>query len=456
MFLHGTRIIVVDDDREVLGVIRALLSGQGCTVDTAEGGSEALNRMRRRVFDVCLADLMMPKMDGLELLDHIRRDHPGTEVILITGYASIDSAVEAMKKGAVDYLPKPLEPEKLFRTISRAKESRRFRIGSERRQQQTDHPVMPEKIVGESPMIQEVRRQIRDLSQHEISVLIQGETGTGKGLVARWIYYESARKHGPFVEVNCGSLSEAIAESELFGHERGAFTGAHERHQGRFELAEGGALFLDDVANLNLDIQRKLLRVLEEKEFERVGGEKTLRTDVRLLCASNQDLEEQVRLGSFREDLYYRIAVLPMKLPPLRERGEDVVVLAKHHLGRYVQEMEVGSKRLSERAVDVLRAYPWPGNVRELRNVIQQVLVFHRGEEIGPDDFPLEIREGRRRVDPSSGTLKTFVGAYERSCIEEALRGHRGNATRTAQALGISRETLYTKMRRYAIERRES
>ena len=453
MELGGISVLVVDDDRDTSEMLKATLSDRGCAVDTAENGLDALERMRRRPFDVCLADLVMPEMDGLELLDHIRHDHPGTVVIVITGYGSVDSAVDAMKRGAADYLPKPFKLEELFLTISRVRETRKLEIENGKLRKQIDRLALPEEIVGESCAIQEVRTRIADVSRREVSVLIQGETGTGKGLVARWIHYRSRRRYGPFVEVNCGSLPEGVVESELFGHEKGAFTGAWERHLGRFEVAEGGTVFLDDIGNLDLEVQRKLLRVLEEREFERVGGEKTLRVDARVLCASNQDLEEEVRLGRFREDLYYRVAVVPIAHPPLRERGEDVVLLAEHYLERYVQEMGVGPKRLSEGALDVLTGYPWPGNVRELQNVIRQVLVFHRGEEIGPEDLPLEASKGKPR--PALQSLKASVEVCERTCIEEALRRHRGNATRTARALGISRETLYAKMRRYGITREE-
>jgi len=449
--MPGEHILIVDDERAIQTSLRGVLEDEGYRVSAVGSASDALARVQEEAPDLVFLDIWMPGMDGLEALAEIKKIHPETAVVMISGHGTIETAVKATKLGAYDFIEKPLSLEKTLLAAARAldhgrleRENRDLREQLERGQQ----------IVGQSRLIEELRQQIAIAAPTNGRVLIQGENGSGKELVARAIHAQSARREGPFVEVNCAAIPEELIESELFGHERGAFTGAVARRRGRFELADGGTLFLDEVADMSLKTQAKVLRVLEEQSFERVGGKEALRVDVRVLAASNQNLSDQIAQGRFREDLFYRLAVIPIEVPPLRQRSEDIPLLVEHFIRLFSGENGKRPMTMSVEALAYFLSYDWPGNVRELRNMVERLVIMTPGEVIGPEALPPPLRPRHAAGEEESQkekTLKEAREAFERAYILSELRLLDWNMTRTAQKLGIERSHLYRKLKVYGI-----
>ena len=435
------RVLVVDDEEGIRSFIAEVLTGEGLQVTLAEDGQEALDLLARKSFHLLISDLKMPRVDGMELLRRARAEQPEMEVIMLTAYGTVQSAVEAMRIGAFDYLQKPLSgPDELRLVTARALERRRL-LEDNRRVALGGEIEM----VATDPAMSEVNKQLAKVAPTDATVLLEGESGTGKEVAARRLHALSRRKQGPFVAVNCAALSAELLESELFGHEKGAFTGAIARKRGRFELADGGTLFLDEVAELKMELQAKLLRVLEERSFERVGGTRVIDVDIRLVAATNRDLKTEIENGRFREDLYHRLAVFPIHLPPLRDRKADIIPLAEHLLVDIGLRLGKPGLSLDEQSIQALREYPWPGNVRELANVLERAAIMAEGRQITPSDLLLAPSQDKQPgVD---GTLKEL----ERRAIIQALEacgGHRKNA---AKRLGIGVRTLYDKLKEYDI-----
>jgi len=441
-------ILVVDDEFSVRDSLEHWFRRDGYRVGTAQSGEEALGSLQRERWDVVLADIRMPGMDGLELQRRIHRIDPEIAVIVITAYASVESAVQALKDGAFDYVAKPIDPDELSHLVKKAVENRRLRDENLKLKTRFEQMAEGAKIVGESAAMREVMALVASVAGSDSTVLIQGESGTGKELVAQAIHAASPRRFFSLVPVNCGALAETLLESELFGHEKGAFTGAQYRRKGRLELADGGTLFLDEIGTLSPKTQVDLLRVLETHQFTRLGGNKEVEVDFRVICATNQDLEELVRRGEFREDLYYRINVVAIRLPPLRERRGDIPLLVRHFLEKYTFEMNRPFQEVEREAMELLSAYDWPGNVRELANALERAMVLGEPPVIRLRDLPQRLREMLAK-GPEGDSLAEIEEAHVRRILVE--RGW--NVTRAAKVLGIDRVTLYNKMKKYGIER---
>jgi two-component system nitrogen regulation response regulator NtrX len=448
----GEHILIVDDERAIQASLRGVLEDEGYRVSVAGAGEDALARLAEESPDLIFLDIWMPGMDGLETLAELKLRRPEVAVVMISGHGTIETAVKATKLGAYDFVEKPLSLEKTLLVAARAlehsrleRENRALREALQRGQE----------IVGKSAVIEALRQQIATAAPTNGRVLIHGENGAGKELVARAIHGLSARRDGPFVEVNCAAIPEELIESELFGHERGAFTGAVARRRGKFELAQGGTLFLDEIADMSLKTQAKVLRVLEEQAFERVGGKETIRVDVRVLAASNRDLAELIAHGRFREDLYYRLNVIPIEVPPLRKRKEDLPALVEHFVALFCHENGKRPKTVSVEALAYFLSYDWPGNVRELRNMVERLVIMSPRDVIGPEDLPPPLRPREEAAAPEEiqreRTLREARDAFERAYILAELRAHDGNVTRTAEKLGIERSHLYRKLKAYGI-----
>jgi len=442
-------ILIVDDEKNTRdGLSRALRDTYA--VAAVENGQKALEWLETRQADVVLSDLRMPGMDGMTLLSRLLTRDPKPILIMLTAYGNMETAVEAMKRGAYDFLAKPVNLDRLELLLKRALSERDLGAENKRLKARLGTKVGFENILGTSPAMEEVFETIRQAGPSRATVLIQGESGTGKELVARALHQCSPRAEGPFIPVHCAALSPTLLESELFGHEKGAFTGAVERRRGRFELADGGTLFLDEIGEIDPALQVKILRVLEEREFERVGGTETIHVDVRLVAATNQDLKTLVEEGRFREDLFYRLYVVNLNIPPLREREGDVALLAQHYLQVLAEENNKKPVGLTPDAMDALMAYSWPGNVRELRNVIERMVVLGHEKKLTVRDLPLSVRPDRGRTR-SASRAGTRMRDTERQLLEEALRRHKGNRTKAALDLGISRRTLHRKLNEYGL-----
>lgn len=443
-------VLLVDDEKNTReGLARALR--RSYDVLLAESGERALQWLRERNVDVVLSDVRMPGMDGMTLLQRIAGRNPPPIVILLTAYGTIETAVQAMKQGAYDFLTKPVDLDRLDILLQRALRERAMEMENRKLKEQLDARFGLDEIIGQSPAMQEVFDTIRQVAPTRATVLIQGESGTGKELVARAIHRLSPRSRGPFVAVHCAALSQNLLESELFGHEKGAFTGAVEQRIGRFEWADGGTLFLDEVSEIDPSIQVKILRVLEERQFERVGGQETISVDVRLVAATNRDLKKLVEEGRFREDLFYRLYVVVVQLPPLRERASDIPLLVNHFVKQFAQSHGKTIESITPEAVDILAAYSWPGNVRELKNVVERMVVLTRGAKLTARDIPASIKEHSSKHATLTATGDLSLEEAEKRLILHALKMQNGNRTRAAAQLGISRRTLHRKLNAYGL-----
>jgi len=455
------RILIVDDEPRMRQVLTLLLQKWGYRVQTAAGGREALDQLQETEVDLVLTDLKMPGMEGNELLRELKKLNPALPVIIMTAYGTVKSAVEAMKAGAYDYILKPFDNEELRITLDRAVSYHRLVKDNTALRKELVNRYHPDNIIGGSRAIQKVLELVERVAPTRVTILIQGESGTGKELIARAIHYYSPRASGPFVAINCAALSETLLESELFGHERGAFTGADRSRRGKFEEAHGGTILLDEIGETTNNFQTKLLRVLQEEEFMRVGGNERIKVDVRVIASTNRDLDKRVREGRFREDLFYRLKVVPITLPPLRERKEDIPELAQFFALRTAQDNGIPYKPLSEEAMELLKESEWRGNVRELENTIERAVILSRDEAIGPTDIWLPIdRDENATPEPSrkedfsliNMPLNEYVDEMTRQHILRTLERKEWRKQEAADALGVDRATLYRMIKRYGLE----
>jgi len=460
--MDRNRILVVDDDPLIRGSLYEMLRGRRYDVEMASDGTEAMDHLKRRTFQLVLTDWKMPEVDGMSLLSHIRTNYPDTNVILITGFANINSAVDAIRQGAFDYLTKPIQPEELEATISRAMSLHMLPTDT------LEDPFAG--IIAQDPVMQKLFGMIRSVANSPATVLLEGESGTGKRVIAQAIHRADPKRHRhPFVEISCGALPETLLESELFGHVRGAFTGAIRDKQGRFEVADGGTILLDEIDAFSPALQVKLLRVIQERLYERVGDTRTMRVDVRIIAATNRKLSELVKQGQFREDLYYRLHVIAMRLPPLRERKTDLPALIQYFVERNSKAMGKTISGVSDEAMKVLTHYQWPGNIRELENMIERAVVLSKHAKLDVEDLPEELRfhsdasamavddreeeaQATGEAAPERGALlKDALKTPERDLILKVLAEVRWNRSEAAKRLGIHRSTLYHKIRQLGI-----
>jgi two-component system, NtrC family, nitrogen regulation response regulator NtrX len=448
-------ILVVDDEPNILQTVEGILTDEGFEVLTAGQGDQALKIVAEENPDLVLLDIALPGADGLEILQEMKRQYPILPVIMISAYGSVENAVKATRLGAYDFIEKPPHADKIVLSVKNALELARLTEENRRLRQQT---AQVREIIGKSPAIEQLREKLLIVAPTNASVLITGENGTGKELVARALHYMSRRSHRSFVEVNCAAIPEDLIESELFGHEKGSFTGATARRQGKFDLAHGGTLFLDEIGDMSLKTQAKILRILEEQRFERVGGSRPIQVDARIVAATNKNLEEEIARGSFREDLLHRINVIPLHVPPLRERREDIPLLAAHFLKELAQENETPPKTISHQALEALTSLPWPGNVRELKNFIWRLAILSPGPHIDLNDLGI-ASSAAATVAPGGLegllTLSDFREAraeFEREFLRRKLVEHQGSVSLTAEAVGLERSHLYRKLRAYGLE----
>lgn len=444
-------ILIIDDEESIRDSMSQVLHKEGYKVKAAVEGKEGLRLFSNETFQVVFLDLKLPGIRGMDILSRIKETSPETPVIVITGYASIESAVEAMKRGAFDYMVKPFTPEELRVITKRALDSRKILYENIYLRRELEAKIEFEMVVGKSKAMNKVLDIVRRVSPTESTILITGESGTGKELIAREIHRHSLRRDAPLVVVDCGALVETLFESELFGHVKGSFTGAHETKHGRFEVADGGTIFFDEISSIGLNIQAKLLRVIQEREVNRIGSSKPIKVDVRILAATNENLADSVRKGKFREDLFYRLSVVPIHLPPLRERKEDIPLLVEHFLHKYNKKAKKNVENVSPRAVKALTEYDWPGNIRELENTIERAIVLSKGNDIELEDLMYHgISASSGMLNPVGGKYKTLE-EMEKEYIRAVLRAQFGNKTRAADLLGIDRKTLWAKIKKYKI-----
>ena len=445
-------ILVVDDEKNTREGLKWALESREYEVAVAPSVEKALEHLRTHRTDLIVTDLKMPGLGGLELLEQAKADDPTIEVIVITAHSTVKTAVEAMRKGAYDYQTKPISPEGLHLVIERALHSRALARENERLHREVQERYGFQNIIGRSPEMEAIFKTVVQVAPTRASVMIQGESGTGKELIAKAIHFNSPRARLPFIPLNCGALAPGLLESELFGHEKGAFTGAIRSKPGRFEMAHRGTILLDEISETTPDFQVRLLRVLQEQSFERVGGTKTIKVDVRVIAATNRNLEELIAEGKFRDDLYYRLNVISITLPPLRDRSEDIPLLATAFLKEFAGQYKKEALRFSPRTMAHLQGFDWPGNVRQLRNVVEGLVVMANTKEITPRSLPEQLREGKS----SGGTISIPIGAsmaeVEKEVIRATLVHLKGNRMQTAKKLGIGRKTLYRKMEEYGIE----
>ena len=450
-------VLVVDDDQAHRTMLNTLISGWGYSVTEADDGSTAIESVKASSFDLVLMDIRMVKISGLEALEAIKAVNPAIPVIIMTAYSTVETAVAALKQGAHDYLTKPLDFDKLRLTIDRTIEHNRLKEEVRMLRETLGHKFDSRNIIGNSPAMQRLLETVAQVAASEATVLISGESGTGKELIAGAIHFNSPRKDGPLVKINCAAITETLLESELFGHEKGAFTGADRRKEGRFSQAHGGTLFLDEVSEMSLMMQVKLLRALQEREFNRVGGEETVQVDVRVIAATNKDLMEQINKGVFREDLYYRLNVVDLQVPPLTDRKEDIPLLAQHFLEKFAAKNSKEIVGFTPEAMNSLIRYGWPGNVRELMNAVERGVVLARTNHLDIGDFPF-IKSAMRQGDPDAtdaGALQMKgdkpLEEIEKAAILSTLQAARGNKSEAARRLGITRKTLHKKLKAYGV-----
>ncbi len=442
-----SRVLIIDDDESMRVACRQALDSAGYATAIAENGDQALEKIRLESFDVALLDLGMPGMPGMDVMNRLKQESPNTAVIIIAGHATYDSAVDAIKAGAFDYLPKPFKPEVLESRVERAATAARRALENACIGQGLERKIMSQSLIGRSEAMSQVVRLIQKAAPVDSTVLVTGETGVGKEVVARAIHNLSNRSNRRFVTVDCGTLVESLFESELFGHVKGAFSGAIENTVGKIELAEGGTLFLDEIANISINMQARLLRAVQEREISRVGSTTKKKIDVRIISATNRDLPQAVREGKFREDLYYRLNVVHISVPPLRERLEDIPTLVDYYVRKIASEKGRPALRISDEAMRFLKRREWPGNVRELINALESAIVTGEGNLIGAGDFPYEMTDISSPKAPTGGSLARL----EQNEILNALEQFHGNKSKAAEYLGINRKTLREKMQKYGL-----
>jgi DNA-binding NtrC family response regulator len=446
-----TKILVIDDDDAILDSCRQVFDKEGYGVETAKNGTEGLQHFNEEFFHLVLCDLKMPGIDGMDVVKKIKEKSPETPVVVITGFGSIESAVEAMKEGAFHYMSKPFTPQELRIITRKALKNRKLLLENLYLRGELESKIDFDMVVGESKVMAKVLDLVKQVSVSDSTILISGESGTGKEMLAREIHSHSTRKNGPFVVVDCGALVETLFESELFGHVKGAFTGAHETKHGRFEVANGGTVFLDEISNISLNIQAKLLRAIQEREVTRVGSSIPIKVDVRIIAATNEDLSRAVKEGKFREDLFYRLSVVPVHLPPLRERKEDIPLLVAHFLTKHNKKTKKQIARVNHDILKALMEYDWPGNIRELENTIERAVVLSKSDEIKSENL---LYHG---ISSASSFLTLIVGKdksleeIEKEYIMNVLKAHHWNKSQTAGILGIDRKTLLAKIKKYNI-----
>lgn len=447
-------ILIVDDEASILQSLEGILTDEGFEVLIAQSGHEALEKIEEEIPDLVLLDIWMPGKDGIETLTEIKQGYPNLQVVMMSGHGTIETAVKATKVGAYDFIEKPLSLEKLLLSVNNALEYYRLEeeVSLLKEKEKRKH-----QITGRSEAINRLEEQIRIVAPTDAWVLISGENGTGKELVAHTIHALSRRNRKPMVEVNCAAIPEDLIESELFGHEKGAFTGATTMRKGKFDQAHEGTIFLDEIGDMSLKAQSKTLRILQEQKFERVGGTKTIRVDVRVLAATNKNLEAEIEKGTFRDDLYFRLNVIPMRVPPLRERVEDIPELVDEFQKEFSFSTNIETKKFSEEVFHILKTYDWPGNVRELKNLVERLMIMTPGEVIQAKDIPSPfngssgIREGFESAF-LKGSLKEARGEFEKAFIESKLREFEGNISQTAEAIGIERSNLHKKIKAYGLD----
>jgi two-component system response regulator HydG len=449
----------VDDDPGHLTTLKTIVQSRGYTVQTAEDGIEAVAQVKAGPVELILMDVRMTQLDGIEALKQIKAYNPSIPVIIMTAYSSVQSAVEALKAGAYDYLIKPLDFEVLKMTLERAREHVGLKKENQHLKDQLRSGFEVSNIIGRSPAMLEMLEMLAMVAPSEATVLITGESGTGKELIARSIHHNSARKDGPLVVVNCAAITESLLESELFGHEKGAFTGADRRRNGRFQQADNGTLFLDEIGETSAVMQAKLLRVIQEREIQRVGGEETIHVDVRILAATNRDLEAEVKAGRFREDLFFRLNVVTLNVPRLRERQDDIPLMAQYFLERFAKKNRKTVKGIAPLAMEMMLKYAWPGNVRELENTMERAVILMIGDHVTEKELPLSIAHYYDQAHPGINTRPAPVQTgmrsleeIEKEAVLSTLRATNGNKSETARRLGITRKTLHNKLKRFGAD----
>jgi len=440
-------ILIVDDEASVRDSLYQWFKADGYRVDTAEDAASALKKLQENPWDIILLDIKMPGMDGIELQNRIKQIDKNIVTIIITAYASVDTAIQALKDGAFDYVTKPIDPDDLSRLIRNAIEKRRLVTENIQLRQQIEELSLPDEVVGESLAMKRVMEMVNTVAKTDSTVMILGESGTGKELIARAIHSRSSRRYFPIITINCGAYPEGLLESELFGHEKGAFTGAMYRRKGKLEMADKGTLFLDEIGNVSEKMQMDLLRVIETKNFTRLGGDKAIDVDFRVISATNKDLEKAIKEGSFREDLYYRLNVFSILLPPLRERRTDIPLIAKYFLSKYAQSMNKNVVDFSPQAMEMFMGYDWPGNIREVRNVVERAMVVAQGPQIQVEDISFPFPSP---ATPSGGASLEEV---EKDQILKILNQTKGNIAQAAEILKISRLTIYNKIEKYHLKK---
>ena len=452
-------ILVADDDSSIRSLLKQLLSDEGYAVVEATTGNEVVEKVKDSNPDLVIMDVRMPELDGIEALSKLKVSSPKTSVLIMTAFGSSNNAIRAMELGAFDYITKPFELDKISHTVKRVIEYRDLTSEVQVLRDEISSLVQTERIVGNSAAMQEVYKTIGKVAKADATVLITGESGTGKELVAEALHYNSNRRSGPIVKVSCAALPETLLEAELFGHEKGSFTGAQAQRRGRFELADKGTIFLDEIGEMSLPMQTKLLRVLQDRKIERVGSSLPIKVDIRIICATNKDLQRQVEAQKFRDDLFYRLNVINIHMPPLRERKEDIPALVEHFLAKHRYSATAQPAAISEEALKRLMEYEWPGNVRELENVVERAVVLSRGQIITSRELPFGEHEagdhddeGGEEISSEKSYFKKSVAQFEKDLIMKALRDANGNRSKAAEMLGIYRRLLYAKIKEYALE----